>query len=217
MSNDIYREGSLAERWDDTARTVTTYDTAGQVTSTRPYTADENTAADERAAGETRAAVAAALAANAGADEAKIAQAIADLLTLLGDDTQAGSIRAIIGPSTATAGTTSLRALRQQSNTAIGGQHQSAHRPDDRPRSAGHRRRASHAQGRPPDVAAGTPRHGRPLHCGCRHGRLMAARALILRAVDRHIARADQRILVRLIALGMIGRGLIDLGRRLNR
>ena len=25
MSNDIYRDGSLAERWDDTARTVTTY------------------------------------------------------------------------------------------------------------------------------------------------------------------------------------------------
>ena len=42
-------------------------------------------------------------------------------------------------------------------------------------------------------------------------------RALLLRAVDRHIGRADQRILVRLIALGMIGRGLIDLGRRLNR
>lgn len=40
----------------------------------------------------------------------------------------------------------------------------------------------------------------------------MPTRALILRAVDRHIARADQRILVRLIALGMIGRGLIDLG-----
>ena len=30
-------------------------------------------------------------------------------------------------------------------------------------------------------------------------------------------ANADQRILVRLVALGMIGRGLIDLGRRLNR
>ena len=38
----------------------------------------------------------------------------------------------------------------------------------------------------------------------------MPTRALILRAVDRHIARADQRILVRLVALGMIGRGLID-------
>ncbi len=119
MSNDIYREGSLAERWDDAARTVTTYDTAGQVTGTRPYTAQENVGADERAAGETRAAVAATLAADATADEAKIAQAIADLRVLLGDDTQAGSIRHIVGPSTATAGTTSLRALRQQSNTAV--------------------------------------------------------------------------------------------------
>ena len=119
MSNDIYREGSLAERWDDAARTVTTYGATGQVTGTRPYTAQENADADERAAGETRAAVAATLAADATADEAKITQAIEDLRALLGNDTQAGSIRAIIGPSTATAGTTSLRALRQQSNTAV--------------------------------------------------------------------------------------------------
>ena len=42
-------------------------------------------------------------------------------------------------------------------------------------------------------------------------------RALLMRAVDRHIGRADHRVLVRLVALGMIGRGLIDLGRRLNR
>ena len=116
---ETYIDGILREFRDDTSRTVTTYDTAGQVTGTQPYTAQENTAADERAAGETRTAVAATLAADAGADEAKIAQAIEDLLTLLGDDTQAGSIRAIIGPSTATAGTTSLRALRQQSNTAV--------------------------------------------------------------------------------------------------
>ena len=49
----------------------------------------------------------------------EIEQAIANLLVLLGDDTQAGSIRAIVGPKTATAGTTSLRALRQQSNTTV--------------------------------------------------------------------------------------------------
>ena len=36
--------------WDDTARTVTTYDEAGAVTSTRPYTEAENAAADEAAA-----------------------------------------------------------------------------------------------------------------------------------------------------------------------
>ena len=119
MIHETFTNGVLRERRDDTARTVTTYGPTGQVTNTRPYTAQENADADERAAGETRAAVAATLAADAGADEAKIAQAIANLLTLLGDDTQAGSIRAIMGPSTATAGTTSLRALRQQSNTAV--------------------------------------------------------------------------------------------------
>ena len=59
------------------------------------------------------------LAADTTADKAKIEQAIANLLVLLGDDTQAGSIRAIVGPKTATAGTTSLRALRQQSNTTV--------------------------------------------------------------------------------------------------
>lgn len=119
MSWFIYAGDVLTEHGDDATRTVTTYDTAGQVTETRPYTAPENADADERAAAVTRAAVAVALTADAGADEAKIAQAIANLLVLLGDDTQAGSIRSIIGPSGATAGTTSLRALRQQSNTAV--------------------------------------------------------------------------------------------------
>ena len=119
MIHETFTNGVLRERRDDTARTVTTYGPTGQVTETRPYTAPENADADERAAAVTRAAVAATLAADATADEAKIAQAIADLRVLLGDDTQAGSIRAIIGPSTATAGTTSLRALRQQSNTAV--------------------------------------------------------------------------------------------------
>ena len=66
-----------------------------------------------------RAITATKLAADTTADEAKIVQAITDLLTLLGDDTTAGSIRAIMGPSAAAAGTTSLRALRQQSNTAV--------------------------------------------------------------------------------------------------
>lgn len=119
MIHETFNSGVLRERRDDTARTVTTYGPTGQVTETRPYTAPENADADERAAAVTRAAVAVALTADAGADKAKIAQAIANLLVLLGDDTQAGSIRAIIGPSGATAGTTSLRALRQQSNTAV--------------------------------------------------------------------------------------------------
>lgn len=119
MIHETFNSGVLRERRDDTARTVTTYGPTGQVTETRPYTAPENADADERAAAVTRAAVAVALTADAGADKAKIEQAITNLLVLLGDDTQAGSIRAIIGPSTATAGTTSLRALRQQSNTAV--------------------------------------------------------------------------------------------------
>ena len=41
-------EGYLQERADDSARTVTTYDDAGNVIETRPYTAEENAAADAR-------------------------------------------------------------------------------------------------------------------------------------------------------------------------
>ena len=104
---------------DDTTRAVTTYDETGALTSTRPYTAAENATADAAAAASAAQQVAAALTTDAAADEAKIAQAIANLLILLGDDTQAGSIRSIVGPSGATAGTTSLRALRTQSNTAV--------------------------------------------------------------------------------------------------
>ncbi len=75
MSNDIYREGSLAERWDDAARTVTTYGATGQVTETRPYTAPENAAAD--AAEQARAAAAAARA------RAELADAILDATAAL--------------------------------------------------------------------------------------------------------------------------------------
>lgn len=119
MTHDTYTNGHLTERRDDTTRTVTTYSEAGAILGTRPYTTAENAAADAAAAQAALAATAAQLTTDATADEAKIAQAIANLLVLLGDDTQAGSIRAIIGPSGATAGTTSLRALRQQSNTAV--------------------------------------------------------------------------------------------------
>ncbi len=41
--------GVLVARYDDTARTVTTYDAAGAVLTTRPYTPAENTAADAHA------------------------------------------------------------------------------------------------------------------------------------------------------------------------
>lgn len=56
--------------------------------------------------------------ADATADLAKLTQAIADLATLLGDETTAGSIKKIIGP-TAVAGTDSLRAIKAQTNAAI--------------------------------------------------------------------------------------------------
>ena len=38
--------GTLRLTWDDTTRTVTTYDETGAVVSTRPYTVEENAAAD---------------------------------------------------------------------------------------------------------------------------------------------------------------------------
>ena len=50
MMRDTYLDGRLIERADSTTRTVTTYDAAGVVTSTRPYTAGENAAADAAAA-----------------------------------------------------------------------------------------------------------------------------------------------------------------------
>ena len=49
MSRILWMAGRIAELADDTARTVTTYDDAGTVTSTRPYTAEENAAADAAA------------------------------------------------------------------------------------------------------------------------------------------------------------------------
>ena len=40
--SDFDKNGMLIERGDDTTHTVTTYDESGAVTSTRPYTAEEN-------------------------------------------------------------------------------------------------------------------------------------------------------------------------------
>jgi hypothetical protein len=45
VTHDTYIDGILIERRDDVARTVTTYGATGQVTETRPYTAQENAAA----------------------------------------------------------------------------------------------------------------------------------------------------------------------------
>ena len=52
MIAELFTDGVLRERRDDTARTVTTYGPTGQVTSTRPYTTAENAAADAAAAAE---------------------------------------------------------------------------------------------------------------------------------------------------------------------
>ena len=60
----------------------------------------------------TQQAVAGTLAADTKTDLEKIARAIAKLATLLGDETTAGSVRALIGPTGATAGTSTLRAIR---------------------------------------------------------------------------------------------------------
>ena len=78
MSWFIYAGDVLTEHGDDATRTVTTYDTAGQVTETRPYAAAENTAAD--AAEQARAAAAAARA------RAELAAAVLDATAALMDD-----------------------------------------------------------------------------------------------------------------------------------
>ena len=56
MLHNTYRNGVLIESRNDTTRTVTTYNAAGQVSGTRPYTAAENTAADATAIIQARAA-----------------------------------------------------------------------------------------------------------------------------------------------------------------
>lgn len=114
-------DGSWWVDWfaDDTSRTVTTYDEAGTILDTTPYTAEQNAAADNAQAQTAAQAAQATLTADTTADLDKLSQAITDLTTLLGDEATAGSIKAIIGPTGATAGTTSLRALRAQSNTAV--------------------------------------------------------------------------------------------------
>lgn len=83
-----------------------------QVWTERPWTQAE---LDQQA----RQAVATQLVTATSTDLTKLNDAITALATLLADDTVAGSLRAIMGPSTAAAGTTTLRALKAQSNTAV--------------------------------------------------------------------------------------------------
>lgn len=111
--------GNMLRRDDDITRTVTTWDAAGVVTSTRPYTAAENTTADAELEDKSKRAVADKLLADTKSDLVKFGVAVDKLAVLLGSDTVPGSIRALMGPSGATAGTASLRALRQQSNTTV--------------------------------------------------------------------------------------------------
>lgn len=113
--------GIIREQWDDATRTLSRLDETGTMLPgyPRPYTADETAAADNAQQQTAAQAVQATLTADATADLDKLSQAITGLATLLGDEATAGSIKAIIGPTGATAGTTSLRALRAQSNTAV--------------------------------------------------------------------------------------------------
>ena len=80
--------------------------------TTRPWTTDE-------LAARARQAVAATLTADTTSYLTKLRAAIDALAVLLADDTTTGSIRQIMGPSGATAGTGSLRALKAQTNTNV--------------------------------------------------------------------------------------------------
>ena len=64
-------------------------------------------------------AIAAQLEADTTADLTKLSDSIAVLALLLGDATTVGSIRQVIGTTTDAAGTTTLRALGKQTNTAV--------------------------------------------------------------------------------------------------
>lgn len=83
-----------------------------QTWTPRPWTVDE-------VAARAQAASAATLTADTTADLTKLREAIDALAVLLADDTTAGSIRAVMGPAGAAAGTGSLRALKAQTNTAV--------------------------------------------------------------------------------------------------
>ena len=74
---------------------------------------------EQEAAAQSAQQVADTLAADTRSDLDKIAKAITKLATLLGDEATAGSVRALIGPTGAPAGTSNLRALRAQTNTNV--------------------------------------------------------------------------------------------------
>jgi YD repeat-containing protein len=74
--NELTIDGVIRERRDDTTRTVTTYDEQGNITSERPYTAEENAAADQ-------AALEATLNTNKRTVEQKLATKLANMQTIL--------------------------------------------------------------------------------------------------------------------------------------
>lgn len=99
---------------------TTTHDQGYQWTGTQvvqTWTARPWTPAE--LAGRTAAANTETLRAGTAADLTTIRDQIDALAVLLADDTTTGSIRQIIGPTGATAGTGSLRALKAQTNTAV--------------------------------------------------------------------------------------------------
>ena len=81
MRHETFIDGILRERRDDTARTVTTYNAAGQVSGTRAYTPTENTAADARAA--------TSAAQDAARGRAELADAVLDATAALMEDAHA--------------------------------------------------------------------------------------------------------------------------------
>ena len=78
MKHDVYQNGTLLSRSDAATRTVTTYDENGEVTSTRPYTQEENDAADAAQAAHEQA--------EAQRQRAELADAILDATAALMED-----------------------------------------------------------------------------------------------------------------------------------
>lgn len=120
-----YVDGILRERGDDTARTVTTWDSAGIPIGTRPYTAAENAAADAESLAEAaqqardsdRTSIVSTALVWLAADSTQAAtraQHIADAITAL--DTQIASVQGYtFAGATVTAINTSLNsALKPQ-------------------------------------------------------------------------------------------------------
>ena len=100
-TRETYTDGVLRERWDETARTLTTWGPTGTLTGTRAYTPAENAEADARA-------TAATITTNEAALLAKAATALTNNATFL----------AVASPSNAQA-LAQIQALTRQVNALI--------------------------------------------------------------------------------------------------